>query len=183
MPVVLESTSAFLIKEQLRNSPIPLPGIPRSPIPGTAPGLLKLQRLVFQVREEADVLFKGRVLDHHVGLYEWFIEQITPGQQITTMRTGQKRLVIMYYGIKNIVTAPYQISSRRADLGWIDYLGDDPIPQAVLYGNPRISFVSGGGLEHQTAMAFFDASSDTLEEIPIANRTEIIRSFQDSLAH
>lgn len=181
MVTILESTNTYLIFEKLSNSPIPLPGIPKSPVPGTAPGLKKLQRMVYQVREKADVLFEGKVLDHHVGFYEWFIEQITPGRQITTRRTGERRLVIMYYGFLNILTAPYQITKKRLEAGWIDYYGTDPIPGAVLYGNPKINFASGGGLTDPTAMAFFDASDGTLTAISVKNRSEILKRFEDSL--
>lgn len=174
-PHVWEGTPFFLIKETISSNPLPLPGIDK--VPGLAPGLNKLQRMVWTRHAQADVHFKGKPLGRQVGLYEYALEQILPGRQITTKRTGKTTFVVSYYGYLNIITAPYKLD-KQLEMFWINLYGDDPIKNVRLYGDPNFDFVAHGGKGDPSAIAQYDGRSKKLTAIDPRNFADTIKKLK-----
>lgn len=177
-PQVWEGTPFFLIKEQISSATLPIPSL-GGKIPGIKPGMKKLQRMVWQRHAAADVHFMGKPLGRHVGLYEWALEQILPGRQITTKRTGKTNFVVRYYGYLNIATSPIEIMGKKKwEMGWINVLGADPIKDVRLYGNTEIDFISHGGDDDPFAIVQYDGRTKKLTPIDPRNVADTLKKLR-----
>lgn len=138
---------------------------------------IQVMRYVYTIVAVEDVYFKGRKLPGMPGLREWITEWIQPGQQIVSVPTGKKSVLLRYTGKKNIFQASaVEKIDKSVAMRFIGIYGEDPAPGRVLYGNPSVPFIKKGE-EPLMAAAYYNSDTKRLEILHQFDRRTLLENF------
>lgn len=140
---------------------------------------LQIMRYVYTLVRIDDIYFEGRRLDRMPGLREYVAEAIKPGQQIVSRPSGKYGLMLAYSGKKNVFAGAVggEKLSDELSFPFVDYMGDDPAPRHLLYGNPRIPFVQWGDLP-PIAAAYYNSRTGRFLPVESPRRAHLLGDFQ-----
>jgi len=151
------------------------------------PELRQVQRYVAQLCAEEDMFYKGERVEGFPSTFQYLMEFVTPGVQITTRPNGKRGFVLQYAGFRNhfrpftdLPLLPESVTKERVWNTWSPFLyGTDPLPDVRLYGDRSVMFANFGGMDAPKAVAIYSQLTRRREVLAPAEAGALLRELLD----